>query len=43
MITINNPFWDSNFEEVDIENTDLPNKSKSILLGFVNFLKEREK
>lgn len=37
MITINNPFWDSNFEEVDIENTDLPIKLDHFDLKYVGF------
>lgn len=37
MITINNPFWESNFEEVDIENTDLPIKLDHFDLKYVGF------
>ena len=37
MITINNPFWESNFEEVDIENTDLPIKLDHFDFKYVGF------
>lgn len=37
MITINNPFWESTFEEMDIENTDLPIKLDHFDLKYVSF------
>lgn len=37
MITINNPFWEPTFEEVDIENTDLPIKLDHFDLKYVGF------
>ena len=37
MITINNPFWEPTFEEVDIENTDLPIKLDHFDLKYVSF------
>lgn len=37
MITINNPFWESTFEEVDIEHTDLPIKLDHFDLKYMGF------
>lgn len=36
-ITINNPFWESTFEEVDIEHTDLPIELDYLDLKYVSF------
>ena len=36
-ITINNPFWDPTFEEVDIEHTDLPIELDYLDLKYVSF------
>lgn len=39
-ITINNPFWDSSFEEVDISQTDLPLRLDYLKLKYVEFYKD---
>lgn len=39
-ITINNPFWEPNFEEIDIAKTNLPLKLDYLNLKYIDFFKE---